>query len=69
MELAAEDSDEENTGIKPIEIVVNEQNKSANTILATSEDDIRGKHPLPLPIRAEDSIMLTLLRTVQAMAI
>ena len=59
MELAAEDSDEENTGVKPIEIVVNEQDKSANTILATSEDDIyRGKHPLKLPIKAEDSIML-----------
>ena len=52
MELAAEDSDEENIGIKPFDIVQNEQDRSANTILATSEGDILGKHALPLPVKA-----------------
>ena len=58
MEQAAEDSDENDTGIKPFDIVQNEQDRSANTILATSEGDIIGKHALPLPVKAHDSIML-----------
>ena len=36
MEQAAEDSDENDTGIKPFDIVQNEQDRSANTILATA---------------------------------
>ena len=62
MDLAGQDSDDEQIVVKPIEEVIDRQNKSATTNQMTSSDGgqypMQAKHSLPLQVQARDSLMM-----------
>ena len=62
MDLAGQDSDDEQIEVKPLEEIIDRQNKSATTNQLTSSDGgqypMRGKHSLPLQVQARDSLMM-----------
>ena len=60
MDLAAQDSDDEGLEVKPLEQLLDQQEKSATTNQLTSEGQypIQAKHSLALPVPARDSLML-----------